>query len=136
MRIYLDSSALLKRAVAEPESSQLVETIDRHEAGGDLLASSTLAWIEVTRALRARSHSPAATAIGAADDALSGVSEYAISAEVVSLARHLSPPVLRSLDAIHLASALLLDADLVLAYDDRLVAACTSNGIACASPGR
>jgi len=54
VRIYLDSSALLKRAVVEPESSQLVETIDRHETGGDLLASSTLAWIEVTRALRSR----------------------------------------------------------------------------------
>jgi hypothetical protein len=136
VRVYLDSSALLKRAVVESDSSQLVETIDRYESGGDLLASSTLAWIEVTRALRARSHSAAATAIRTADDALSGVGEYAISAEVVSLARRLNPPVLRSLDAIHLASALLLDADLVLAYDERLIAACRSNGIACASPGR
>lgn len=136
MRVYLDSSAVLKRVVVEPESGELVATIDDHEARGDLLASSTLAWVEVTRALRARKAGGPADAISAADEALSGVGEYPVSPEVISLARHLNPSVLRSLDAIHLASAVLLDADLVLAYDDRLAVACKANGIACAAPGR
>ena len=42
---------------------------------------------------------------------------------------------LRSLDAIHLASALLLEADVVLTYDKRLAAACIEGGLAVAAPG-
>jgi hypothetical protein len=38
-----------------------------------------------------------------------------VSGEVIALARRLAPPVLRTLDAIHLASALLIDADLLVA---------------------
>ncbi|MGH3613322.1 MAG: hypothetical protein ACRDRK_12170 [Pseudonocardia sp.] len=55
--------------------------------------------------------------------------------EVVSLARRVSPDALRSLDAIHLASALLVDADLVSTYDGRLALACEENGLAVAKPG-
>jgi uncharacterized protein len=42
---------------------------------------------------------------------------------------------LRSLDAIHLLSALLLDADIMLTYDQRLAAACIDGGLAVAAPG-
>jgi len=140
MRVYLDSSAVLKRVVAEPDSPALVAALDRHHGDGDLLMSSSLAWIEVTRALRARLGadpvSGAAPATVHADAALSGVAEHPLSAEVVSLARRVGPPVLRSLDAIHLASALLLDADQVVTYDDRLAAACTHSGLVVVSPGR
>jgi hypothetical protein len=44
--------------------------------------------------------------------------------------------VLRTLDAIHLATAVLVDADLVLAYDERLTHACRHNGMNVAAPGR
>lgn len=70
------------------------------------------------------------------DGALSGVAEHPLVGEVVSLARRVNPNELRSLDAIHLAAALLLDADLVLTYDDSLAAACAANGLAVASPER
>jgi uncharacterized protein len=43
---------------------------------------------------------------------------------------------LRSLDAIHLATAILLDVDEVLAYDERLIEACRHNGLITVSPGR
>lgn len=69
------------------------------------------------------------------DAALSGVAEHPVSAEVVALARRVPPDVLLSLDALHLASALLLDADLVLTYDERLGAAFTTNGLTVGSPG-
>ncbi|WP_250285729.1 MULTISPECIES: type II toxin-antitoxin system VapC family toxin [unclassified Frankia] len=136
MRIYLDSSAILKRLVAEADSSALVAAVDRHHADGDLLVSSSLAWIEVTRALRARFGADAASATVHADAALSGIAEHPLSPEVVSLARRVGPPVLRSLDAIHLASALLLDADQMLTYDDRLAMACTQSGLVVTTPGR
>ncbi len=136
MRIYLDSSAVIKRVVIEAESHDLISAIDRSYADGDVLISSSLAWIEVTRALHTRAVSAFAVATVHADAALSGVAEHPISREVVSLARRVQPPVLRSLDAIHLASALLLDADQIMTYDDRLAAACVDNGLVVASPGR
>ncbi len=51
--------------------------------------------------------------------ALSRRLEKPITAEVIALARRLSPP-LRGLDAIHLASALLVEADALVSYDQRL----------------
>lgn len=56
-------------------------------------------------------------------------------AEVVALARRVSPAALRSPDAIHLASALLLDASVVLTYDQHLAAACIDGGLAVVTPG-
>ncbi|WP_322778412.1 type II toxin-antitoxin system VapC family toxin [Frankia sp. Cas4] len=136
MRVYVDSSALIKRVAIEAESTTLVATLDRYYADRDLLISSSLAWIEVIRALHARALSPFATATVHADAAMSGIAEHPISPEVVSLARRIRPPVLRSLDAIHLASALLVDADHMVTYDARLAAACTENSLVVTSPGR
>ena len=65
---------------------------------------------------------------------LSGVLEKPITAEVIALARRLNPPVLRSLDAIHLATALLVDADVILAYDLRLIEAAAEHKIRTLSP--
>lgn len=134
MRVYLDSSALIKRVVAEDESEALADALDDCVAQGDALVSSSLAWIEVTRALQARQDSPKPFEPGIADDAMSGVAEHPISSEVVALARRVSPPVLRTLDAIHLASALVLDADIMIAYDKRLTDACTANGFDVLAP--
>ncbi|AEH09332.1 MULTISPECIES: type II toxin-antitoxin system VapC family toxin [Protofrankia] len=135
MRIYLDSSAILKRLVAETDSLALVAAVDKHHEDGDLLVSSSLAWIEVTHALRARFGTDSASATVHADAALSGVAEHPLSPEVVSLARRIGPAVLRSLDAIHLTSALLLDADQMLTYDDRLAMACAQSGLVFTAPG-
>ncbi len=136
MRIYADSSALMKRAVAEAESDALETTLQRHVENDDALLSSSLAWIEVNRALRGRRldgehHDTVAAAV---EDALSGVAERPITPDVVSLARRIGPTVLRSLDAIHLATAVLLDADGVVTYDDRLAAAARHNDLTVISP--
>jgi uncharacterized protein len=134
MRVYVDSSALIKRVVAERESAALVEALDAHHGGGDLLLSSSLAWIEVSRALRSRYHHRLSRVAADVDAALSGVAEHPMAPEVVSLARRINPDPLRSLDAIHLASALLVDADVVLTYDDRLGRACDENGLVVTTP--
>ena len=133
MRVYLDSSALIKRVIVEQESTDLVDFLDAHYQQADLLASSSLAWVEVSRAVLARAKAPA-TAGDLIDGAMSGVDERPMTAEVVSVARRIEP--LRSLDAIHLATAVLIDADLVVTYDDRLADACRRNSLAVASPGR
>lgn len=135
MRVYLDSSAVLKRVLVEPESADLVAAVDKHHTEGDVLVSSSLAWIEVTRVLRSLRCATLADVADDVDAAMSGVAEHPLVAEVLALARRVDPAVLRSLDAIHLASALLLEAAVMLTYDQRLAAACIQGGLAVAAPG-
>ena len=135
MRVYVDSSALIKRVISEPESDHLVDYLDLRHEQGDLMAASSLAWVEVSRAVLARVRTPA-TAVARIEDAMSGVDERPMSGDVVSLARRIEPLILRSLGAIHLASALLIDADVVVTYDERLADACRRNALAVAAPGR
>jgi len=135
MKLYVDSSALIKRAVAEAESETLEQVLERHVEAADALVSSTLAWIEISRALRARLDGQGQDVFTEAiDDALAGVAERAITPDVVSLARRIEPNVLRTLDAIHLATAVLLDVDAVLTYDERLATAARHNGLAVSAP--
>jgi predicted nucleic acid-binding protein len=135
VKVYVDSSALIKRAVAERESEAVEEALEQHVEAQDALVSSTLAWIEIGRALRARlDREDHDVVIEAIDDALSGIAERPITADVVSLARRIEPNVLRSLDAIHLATAVLLDADTVMTYDDRLAGAARHNGLTVSAP--
>ncbi len=124
MRVYVDSSALMKRAVAEAESDALESTLQGHVERDDVLLSSSLAWIEVSRALRGHLEPEGQETVATAvEDAMSGIAERPIGPDVVGLARRIGPRVLRSLDAIHLATAVLLDVDAVVTYDDRLAAA-------------
>lgn len=135
MRVYVDSSALLKRVLAEAESAALTSWLREHVEAGDALASSSLAWVEVSRAIRAYEDTRRDVAVEElVDVALSGVLEKPISSEVIALARRLGPPVLRTLDALHLASALLLDADAMVAYDRRLAQAAVGHGLRVLSP--
>ncbi len=136
MNIYLDSSAIIKRAVDEPESERLIVTLEGHVREGVTLCSSTLAWIESTRAVRSRLDD--AAPMDVADTiraALSGVVEYPITDQVADIARRLGPASLRSLDAIHLATATLIGAELVCAYDRRLLASAEELGFRTISPG-
>jgi len=136
VKVYVDSSALIKRAVAEAESEALEHVLERHVEAADALVSSTLAWIEISCALRARLDGERREVVNEAiDDALAGIAERAITPDVVSLARRIEPNLLRSLDAIHLATAVLLDVDAVLTYDERLEAAARHNGLAVSAPG-
>lgn len=134
MKVYVDSSALIKRAVADAESEALEHVLERHVEAEDALVSSTLAWIEISRALRARLDGERQGVVAEAiEDALAGIAERAITPDVVSLARRIEN-VLRSLDAIHLATAVLLDVDAVVTYDDRLAMAAGHNGLAVSAP--
>jgi predicted nucleic acid-binding protein len=112
---YLDSSALVKLVVAEPESDPLRDWIrDRPR-----IASCALAKAEVPRAVR---HvGPAALAL--ARSALRDIDLIAIDDRLLETAAILDPSILRTLDAIHLAAASSLGADLdvVVSYDLRML---------------
>lgn len=134
---YIDSSVLLKRVV-DDEGAEAARTelraIDRERG---ILVSSSLAWIEVYRALQRLGHDGDTTPFDAlVETALSGVAEHPITAQVVAVARRLGPFGLRSLDAIHLASALLADASVVLTCDNRLAEAARHAHLVVQIPGR
>ena len=125
---YLDSSAIVKLVVEEPESSALRRFLRRRKP----LVTSALARTEVARALLPLG--PAALQRG--QDVLSRLELIRISDRVLGVAGSLLPAELRSLDAIHLATAQQLGADLarVVTYDERMGAAAESLGWAVAAP--
>lgn len=135
MRVYLDSSALIKRALLEEDSPAVIVAVERYVEAGAMLLTSTLGWIEVSRVIRSRLDcEPPPEVVDRVDVALSGIIECPITDEIAGIARRLGPASLRSLDAIHLATATMLGADLVCAYDQRMLTAAAELGFRTISP--
>jgi predicted nucleic acid-binding protein len=126
---YLDSSAIVKLVITEPESDALRRHLRRRRP----LVSSALARTEVLRALL-----PAGDAAVAAGRAvLAGIDLARVNDRILNAAGALLPHDLRSLDAIHVATALELRDEVgqVVTYDDRMVLAARAFGLRTASPG-
>lgn len=128
--IYLDSSALLKLLFEESESAALALWIS--EQAGEPMVSSELARVEVIRA--ARRLDP--DVVPAARVLMSQLDLIPLTSGVIDEAADVGEPLLRTLDAIHLASALSIQAHLtaLVAYDNRLVAAARAVGIETIQP--
>lgn len=126
--LYLDSSAIVKLAVAEAESAALRSYLRRRTP----LVVSALARTEVARALLPLG--PAAVQRG--QDILKRVELIRISDRILVEAGLLLPAELRSLDAIHLATMRQLGASLrrLVTYDGRLADAAAELGIATIAP--
>jgi predicted nucleic acid-binding protein len=125
---YLDSSALVKLAVREPESAALRRYLRRQRP----LIASALARTEVARALLPLGPD----AVRRGQDVLARVALVRINDRVLDAAGAMPPVELRPLDAIHLATAQQLGADLarVVTYDDRMTAAANHLGLTVARP--
>lgn len=126
--IYVDSSALVKLVLAEPESPAL----DRHLAGADARVSCSFAYVELIRTARKRS--PAA--VERARGLLERIHLIAIDTPVLAAAADLEDDRLRSLDAVHVAAALSLEDDLaeLITYDHRMAGAAERLGLAVIAP--
>jgi uncharacterized protein len=128
--IYLDSSALVKLALSEPESPALASWLA--ERSDQALVSSALHRAEVLRAIwRAE---PGALPRG--QRIIRRVGRVALSHEVLDNAATLPPGTLGTAGAIHLASALAIRRDLVsfVAYDKALLDAAREAGLPVDSP--
>lgn len=129
MAFYLDTSALVKLVVAEPETAALRSWLSA--ADRDLVASD-LVRTELMRAVRrfVPERAPQARQV------LDSITLLDVTGAVFTAAGRLDPPALRSLDAIHLAAALDLGDDLdgLVTYDDRLAEAATANGVTVLAP--
>ena len=129
--LYLDSSAIVKLVAREPESGALHALVSK---GGDAVASA-LASVEVRRAVQRIGG--AGIMLERAKSVLDRIAMIKIDDAILERAAHLEPVGLRSLDAIHLATALSVQEHLeaFLVYDQRLGAAASELGLQVETPG-
>jgi predicted nucleic acid-binding protein len=125
---YLDTSAFVKLVVAEPESEALVRHLRRWQSR----ASSALLRTEAMRAVGRRGQSH----LAAARRLFGGFHLVALDDALLERAGELQPYAMRSLDAVHVATALSLGSDLgvFVTYDDRLAEAADAQGLEVSRP--
>ena len=125
---YLDASAIVKLAVHEPESAALLRFLRRKRP----LVSSALSRTEVARALMPLG----SEAVRRGEAVLAGIELARISDRILESAGALRPAAIWSLDAVHLATAQALGADLarVVTYDERMVKAARALGFTVTAP--
>jgi uncharacterized protein len=131
VKLYLDSSAIVKLVTKEAESERLRGFLASNQ--GDSRVTSTLARVEVVRAVAGGG--PAA--ISHARRQLNRLDQIGMDDDLLNDAATLQAgEPLRSLDAIHLATARLLGADLraVLTYDQRMAEAAAELGMVVEAP--
>lgn len=124
----MDSSAYVKLPLREPEEEEL--RAEMAEWGG--YVSSALLGLEAIRACARHSEAHARDA----RDWLIDVSLLPIDERLLHLATSLQPAGLRSLDAIHLATAISVRDDIgaFFTYDDRLAAGAKNHGLNVLAP--
>jgi predicted nucleic acid-binding protein len=130
MILYLDASAIVKVITPERESAALVRTLESWAEQ----ATSGLSLAEVPRALRRiRATS---TTLRRAERALEQLNIIRLDRDILDAAGAFRLPGLRTLDAVHLASALSLGGDLeaVVTYDRRLAMAARGAGVTVLAP--
>lgn len=134
--IYLDSAAVVKLVRQEPHTAELVAWLNTHQEAA--LVSSALVEVEVSRALR-RSAPQALIGVPAV---VGRLFRLEIDATIRATAAAFAEPTLRSLDAIHLATAQVLANEsgstliAFVTYDQRLLASARGAGLPTASPGQ
>ncbi len=123
--LYADTSALVKLVVEEPESPEVDALVRERPA----VVSSVIAAVELPRVVRRMTARRSAR--DRADRVLAALGLISLDERIVGVAARLEPPDLRSLDAVHLASALSLGDDLraLCTYDARLAAAARAAGV-------
>jgi predicted nucleic acid-binding protein len=132
VRLYLDSSAIVKLVQREAESEALRRFLRRHR--GDERVTSALARVEVVRAVM-----PGGTeAMAQARRQLARLHQINLDIELLDRAATVVPgTLLRTLDAVHVVSAQLLGSNLraVVTYDRRMSDAAVATGLPVEAPG-
>ena len=123
MIIYVDTSAVLKLVVEESESSAAAEYLSTTAGQGDKLAASMLLYTELHCAAHRRGIPSQLV-----NDVLGGINLLDLARSDLMYAAAL-PGGLRSADAIHLAAAIRVQADVMVAYDAELLAAAVDAGL-------
>lgn len=127
--LYVDTSALGRVLLDEPDAGAIVDVVERYETRW----SSALLVVELRR-LAAKTG-----LVSAAEESLASVRLLELDAAGLERASRIEPVEVRSLDAIHLDAAVVLtgrgEVDAVLTYDRQLQAGCAHHGIRVEAPG-
>ena len=128
-RVYLDASALVKLVMSEPETPALMAYL----GDASFVLSSRLSHVEVRRAV-ARVAEPGD--VKHATSTLEGLQLIELDAAIADVAGSAAPVSLRSLDAIHLASAMAVmdEIEAFVTYDLRLADAAREAGLTVVGP--
>ncbi len=128
---YLDSSAIVKFAVIEEETTAIVRWRAQLDAD-DVLMTCELAVAEVLRAVR-RVEGDVHVALAHLDS----LEQLVLDRDLMLVAGELDPLGIRTLDAIHLAAALAAGAELtgIVTYDARMALAARDVGLVVSAPG-
>jgi uncharacterized protein len=129
--VYVDTSAAMKLLVEEKESAELADRLEQHRGDGDTLAASLLLHTELNCAVDRR---PEYISRDSVSSVLTALALIDIESSDLIMAP-LLPGRLRSADAIHLATALRLNARAMAVYDRELIGAARIAGIEAISPG-
>ncbi|MHA7246366.1 type II toxin-antitoxin system VapC family toxin [Arthrobacter tecti] len=124
----MDTSALVKMIVTEAESAKLLTYLGSRD---ERLATSQIGAVELARSSRRRDSSAASRS----KELLASIEIAPLTLEISRKAAELEPFSLRTLDAIHVATADELRAALVISYNQRMIEACAANGLEVAFPG-
>ena len=131
MIVYVDTSAAMKLLVEESESAMLADDLQRRIGDGDTLVASLLLHTELHCAANRR---PKRVEHEAVSEVLATIALVDIENGDLTTAP-LLPGSLRSADAVHLATALRLNAHVMVVYDADLRAAARTAGMSTFSPG-
>jgi uncharacterized protein len=126
---YVDASALVKLCALEAESEAMAAAL---RVDWPAQIASEILSVEVSRA--ALKHGPAVTARAA--KVLRPIALLPLNSQIRADAARIRPPALRTLDAIHFATALSARDQIgaVFTYDTRLTAACRDAGLRVLAP--
>jgi predicted nucleic acid-binding protein len=124
---YADASALVKLVVAEPES----QAVYRWFTEAPRVATSRVGVVETIRASSRRPFDPEHR-----DAVLRDVEVIDLSPAIAAVAASVGPAIIRTLDAIHIATAMALvpDLDAFVTYDDRMAEAARALGLPVVRP--
>lgn len=124
---YVDASALVKIIIAEPESIGM----ERWYLESDRVLTSRIGIVETRRAVSRRPHD-----LAHLNHVLDRIEVIAIDQPIADHAAAIQPATIRTVDAIHLATALALQPDLnaFVTYDERLADAARALGLPVVSP--
>lgn len=129
MTFYVDTSAVAKLLVQEPESEALSDYLDRLVASGAAIVSSVLLETELRRlAVRAELGQDQVTAL------LDRFDLYEPDRAAYMEAGLLPSVSVRSLDAVHVVTAIRVEADAIVTYDERQAEAARQAGLRVVAP--
>jgi hypothetical protein len=127
--IYLDASAIVTLIAGRRHARELRDFLATKQTMP--MGTSTLGFVETVRTLDQIGDYPSAMA-----DLVAGFTEILVTDEVRDAAARL-PHGIRTLDAIHIASAQVLEdaLDVLVSYDRRMYDVAQSIGLSVAAPG-